>query len=276
MTTLPNLPCARVLGVPVHVLGLEEVMRRMEDWIESDACGRWIAVTSSHGIMEGFEHREFRRILESATLSVPDGKWTARAAAAHLALEPKQVRGADLMWAFSALAAERGYSSYFFGDTEEVLERLTARLRGQFPGLRIAGAYSPPFRPLSGEENDRIIQRINDAQPQVLWVCLGLPKQERWIFAHRAELRVPVVIAAGAAAKFVSGSVAPAPAWIREHGFEWLWRLAREPRRCWRRSMLYGPQFALFALLELGGVRRFGDAPARALGAEAASPPHPD
>jgi N-acetylglucosaminyldiphosphoundecaprenol N-acetyl-beta-D-mannosaminyltransferase len=251
-----DIPCARVLGVPVHVLGLHDVVRVMQDWLQNGAGERWIAVTSSHGIMEGFKHQEFRQILESAALSVPDGKWTARAAAARLALDPQQVRGADLMWEFCELANQRGYGSYFFGDTPEVLNRLTARLRGQFPNLPIAGAYSPPFRPLSEAENDEIILRINDAKPHVLWVCLGLPKQECWIFANRHKLRVPIVIAAGAAAKFLSGGVAPAPRWIRERGFEWLWRLIREPRRCWRRSMLYGPQFALFAVLELSGVMK--------------------
>jgi len=256
-SALASVPCARVLGVPVHVINLGDVVRQMEGWIQAGDGRRWIAVTSSHGIMEGFAHPEFRLILESAALSLPDGKWTARAAAAHLSLAAQQVRGADLMLAFFTLACQRGYSSYFLGDREEVLERLTAKLRSRFPGLHIAGAYSPPFRPLSTEENDRIIKTINEAKPHVLWVCLGLPKQERWIFAHRQKLDVPIIIAAGAAAKFVSGSVAPAPAWIREHGFEWLWRLIREPRRCWRRSMLYGPRFALLAILELSAIRRY-------------------
>jgi N-acetylglucosaminyldiphosphoundecaprenol N-acetyl-beta-D-mannosaminyltransferase len=239
------------------VINLHDVVRQMDGWIQRGDSQRWIAVTSSHGIVEGFKRAEFKQVLESAALSVPDGKWTARAAAARLSLQPQQVRGADLMLAFCALANERGYSSYFLGDTDEVLQQLTARLRRQFPGLRIAGAYSPPFRPLSTEENGAIIQQINAAKPHVLWVCLGLPKQERWIFANRRELRVPIVIAAGAAAKFVSGRVATAPAWVREHGFEWLWRLVREPRRCWQRSMLYGPQFALFTILELSGLRKY-------------------
>ena len=252
-----NVPCAHVLRVPVHAINLRDVVRQMDGWIQKGDGQRWIAVTSSHGIMEGFEHSEFKQILDSAALSVPDGKWAARAAAARLSLEPQQVRGADLMLAFCALANERGYSTYFLGDTDDVLERLISRLRSQFPSMRIAGAYSPPFRPLSAEENDQIIESINEAKPQVLWVCLGLPKQERWIFANRQKLDVPILIAAGAAAKFVSGSVAPAPAWIREHGFEWLWRLIREPRRCWHRSMVYGPQFAFYTILELSGVRRY-------------------
>jgi len=252
-----TIPRARVLRVPVHVINLHDVVRQIDKWIQRGEGQRWIAVTSSHGIMEGFKHPEFKQVLESAALSLPDGKWTARAAAAHLSLESQQVRGADLMLAFCTLANERGYSSYFLGDTDEVLERLASRLRSQFPGLRIAGSYSPPFCPLSSEENDAIIKRINAAKPHVLWVCLGLPKQETWIFANRQRLDAPIVVAVGAAAKFVSGDVAPAPVWIREHGFEWLWRLIREPGRCWRRSMLYGPQFALFAILELCGVRKY-------------------
>jgi len=257
LASYANVPCARVLRVPVHVINVHDVVRQMDGWIQRGGGQRWIAVTSSHGIMEGFKHPEFRQILESAALSLPDGQWTARAAAAHLSLDAQQVRGADLMLAFFALANQRGYSCYFLGDTDEVLEQLTARLRSQFPGMRIAGTYSPPFRPLSSEENDEIIRRINATKPQVVWVCLGLPKQETWIFANRHKLDSPIVIAAGAAAKFVSGNVATAPAWIRQHGFEWLWRLVREPRRCWRRSMLYGPQFALLAILELSGLRKY-------------------
>jgi N-acetylglucosaminyldiphosphoundecaprenol N-acetyl-beta-D-mannosaminyltransferase len=241
----------------VHVISLHDVVRRMDEWIQAGEGRRWIAVTSSHGIMEGFKYPEFQQIVESAALSLPDGQWTARAAAAHLSLAPQQVRGADLLLAFCALANQRSYSSYFLGDTDEVLKQLTARLHRQFPGLRIAGAYSPPFRPLSAGENNQIVKTINQAKPHVLWVYLGLPKQERWIFANRQELDVPIVIAAGAAAKLVSGNVRAAPAWIREHGFEWLWRLIREPRRCWRRSLLYGPRFAFLALLELSGLRKY-------------------
>ena len=256
-TFVGSTASARVLGVPVHVISLPDVIRQMDEWLQQREGQRWIAVTSSHGIVEGFKQPDFKRILESADLSLPDGKWTAQVAAKRLSLPPRQVRGADLILGFSTLANERGYSAFFLGDTAEVLERLTRRLQNQFPGLRIAGTYSPPFRPLTEEENEQVINRINEAKPDVLWVLLGLPKQERWIFANKPKLNARIVIAAGAAAKFVSGDVIPAPVWIRERGFEWLWRLIREPRRCWHRSMVYGPQFALHTILELTGIRHY-------------------
>jgi N-acetylglucosaminyldiphosphoundecaprenol N-acetyl-beta-D-mannosaminyltransferase len=252
-----SIACARVMGVPVHVISLSDVVRQMDEWLQQRDGRRWIAVTSSHGITEGFKLPDFKRILESADLSLPDGKWTARAAAKRLSLPSQQVRGADLILGFCALANERGYSAFFLGDTPEVLERLTERLHSQFPNLRIGGTYSPPFRPMTSKENEQLIDRVNEANPDVLWVLLGLPKQERWIFANRPKLNARIVIAAGAAAKFVSGDVVPAPVWIREHGFEWLWRLVREPRRCWHRSMVYGPQFALHTILELTGIKHY-------------------
>ena len=134
---------------------------------------------------------------------------------------------------------------------------LKRNLGEKFPGLRIVGAYSPPFRDLTPEEDAHITQLINQANPDVLWVGLGLPKQERWIFAHRDRLNVPVMVAIGAAFKFASGSVKNAPSWIRESGFEWLWRFFHEPRRTWNRAFVYGPQFAAYTILELCGLRRY-------------------
>lgn len=102
-----------------------------------------------------------------------------------------------------------------------------------------------------------LIAKINDAKPDVLWVGLGLPKQERWIFEHREQLRVPVVVGVGAAFKFLAGTVRRAPAWVGDHGFEWLWRLAHEPKRIWRRVLIAGPQFVGHVVLELAGLRKY-------------------
>jgi N-acetylglucosaminyldiphosphoundecaprenol N-acetyl-beta-D-mannosaminyltransferase len=248
---------AHLLGVPVHVIGRDQVIRLMEQWIAQPYRSHWIALTSSHGIVEGYKYPEFNAILKSASLSLPDGKWTGRFAGWRWGCAPRQVRGTDLLWKFCEVSSKEGYRNFFYGDTEEVLTLLTRQLRRRFPALNIAGTYSPPFRKLTSEEDAMITNFINLASPDVLWVSLGLPKQERWIYEHRDRLQVPVVVAVGAAFKFVSGKVNCAPRWVSHSGLEWAWRFLHEPRRLWHRVVIYGPQFVAHVLLELTGLRKY-------------------
>lgn len=253
----PKPPCVRVLGIPVHIIETRDVVRQMEEWIlQRDKC-HWIAVTGSHGIVEGHKHPEFKSILESADLSLLDGRWTARLAGQRASCPARQVRGIDLLWTFCEVASRKRYRNFFYGDTVGVLAQLTKSLGDRLPGLEVVGTFSPPFRSLSAEEDVHIISMINKTRPDVLWVGLGLPKQERWIFSHRDKLKVPVIVAVGAAFKFVSGNVKKAPSYISECGLEWLWRFAHEPRRLWHRVVVYGPQFVVHALLELSGLRKY-------------------
>jgi len=254
---LPSAPCLRILGVPVHMVSMQEVLGRMENWIRERRGSHFIAVTSMHGIMESRKHPGFRQILESADLSIPDGRplvWTA-----HRRGYPDQelLPGMNLMWAFGELAAQRGYSHFFYGDTEGVLRQLIERMSERLPGFRVAGAYSPPFRPLTPGEDAEIVGMINRARPDVLWVGLGLPKQERWIFEHRDKLEAPVMVAVGAAFKFVSGAMKRAPLWMQEHGLEFIWRLAHEPRRLCHRVLVYGPLFLWRLFLEERGLKKY-------------------
>ena len=251
----PFAPSTEVLGAPVHVIDMEQVVRLMEGWIDARER-RWIAVTGSHGALEAYKHPEFGVVLHAADLSVPDGRWAARVAARKLSCPTQQVRGADLVAAFCDRSRRKGYSNYFYGDTDEILALATTRLRQNYPGLKIAGTYSPPFRELSAEEDAHIVEMINQTNPDVLWVALGLPKQERWIVEHRSRLNVPVMVAVGAALKFHSGKVVPSPLWASRAGLEWFWRLLHEPRRVWRRALVYGPQFMALSLLELMQSRR--------------------
>jgi N-acetylglucosaminyldiphosphoundecaprenol N-acetyl-beta-D-mannosaminyltransferase len=252
-----SISSVKVLGVPVHILNMEEVLSIMQRWITRRDKTRWIALTSSHGIVEAYKQADFKAILESADLSVPDGMWTARVAGRRASSIPKRVRGEDLIWEFGNLASQQGYSNFFYGDTEEVQELMIARLKSRFPTLKVAGTFSPPFRALTTEEDSQILRRINGAKPDVLWVSLGLPKQEAWIFAHRDKLDVPVIVAIGAAFKFVSGKIKPAPRRVSKLGLEWLWRLLTEPTKVWHRALIYGPQFALHTYLELKGLRKY-------------------
>jgi len=248
---------AHVLGVPVHVVGRDQAICFMEQWIAEPGESHWIALTGSHGIVEAYKHPEFKTVLKSASLSLPDGKWTSRFAGWRRSCAPQQVRGADLLWKFCEVSGTAGYRNFFYGDTEEVLTALTHQLRERFPALPAVGTYSPPFRQLTSEEDTEIMNLINRAAPDVLWVGLGLPKQERWIYEHRARLHVPVIVAVGAAFKFVSGKVKGAPAWVSDWGLEWAWRFLHEPRRLWHRVVVYGPQFFTHAFLELSGLKKY-------------------
>jgi N-acetylglucosaminyldiphosphoundecaprenol N-acetyl-beta-D-mannosaminyltransferase len=134
------------------------------------------------------------------------------------------------------------------GDTPETLSALASRITDRYPGHRIAGALSPPFRALTKADNEVILETIHHAKPDVLWVAFGLPKQELWIFQHLKELKIPVAVAVGAAFGFMSGKVKRAPRWMERAGFEWLWRLAHEPRKLWHRDFVEGSRFLAHAI----------------------------
>ena len=210
-----------------------------------------------HGIWLAHKQPELRRILRTADLWVPDGiapVWVARLRGHR---QVRRVAGAELMEAFFAEANERGYRSYFYGDTAETLKDLSAKVAARYPRHKIVGAHSPPFRPVSEEEDERSIREINEAKPDVLWVGLGLPKQERWIFEHRERLRVPVAVGVGAAFGFLSGRVRRCPRWLGESGLEWAYRFLCEPKKLWRRDLLEGPRFLVHLALELSGLRKY-------------------
>ena len=136
-------------------------------------------------------------------------------------------------------------------------ERLAERLQFRFPGIVIVGTYSPPFRPLTPEEDAFVVELINRSQPDIIWVGLGCPKQERWMAASRERLKAPVLIGVGAAFDFHAGFKRQAPRWMQRHGLEWLFRLMQEPGRLWRRYLVYNPWFVLLVALQLAGVRRY-------------------
>jgi N-acetylglucosaminyldiphosphoundecaprenol N-acetyl-beta-D-mannosaminyltransferase len=246
----------RVLGVEVDAVQIPEVVHQIETWIiQRDAC-RFIAVTGMHGVMEAQHDAEFKMVLNSADLVVPDGMplvWLGRLRGFRLA---RRVYGPELMLSVCERTASRGVRHFFFGGAPEVPEKLAQILRNRFPGLTVVGTCSPPYRPVTNEEDEEIIAAINAAAPDVLWVGLSTPKQEKWMYAHRERLRVPVLVGVGAAFDINSGVKQQAPIWMREHGMEWFFRLIQEPGRLWRRYILYGSQFIFYVTLELLGLRK--------------------
>lgn len=249
--------CFGVLGVRVDAVQIPDVIARMEHWIEERGGGRFVAVTGMHGVVEAQHDSTFKNVLNAADLVVPDGMplvWLGRLRGQSL---QRRVYGPELMLAFCQASAPRGYRHFFFGGAPGVPEQLADVFRQRFPGFRVVGTYSPPFRPLTPQENEEITGRIREAAPDILWVGLSTPKQEQWMYEHRERLSVPVLVGVGAAFDFHTGRVRQAPAWMREHGLEWLFRLIQEPRRLWRRYIIYGAKFSWWVTLELLGLKRF-------------------
>lgn len=233
-----------MLGVGVSALDMRMAVDQVTAWIEQ-AQRSYVCVTGVHGVMESQRDPRLRRIHNESGLTTPDGMplvWAGRrAGAAHM----QRVYGPDLLLALSRRAAERGWTSFFYGGRAGVAETLSRRLTGRFPGLRTVGHLAPPFRPLTAEEDAEVVARINAGRPDLLWVGLGAPRQERWMAAHMGRLRVPVMLGVGAAFDIHAGVQPQAPRWMRDRGLEWLYRLAREPRRLWRRYLFNNPRFVL-------------------------------
>jgi N-acetylglucosaminyldiphosphoundecaprenol N-acetyl-beta-D-mannosaminyltransferase len=154
-------------------------------------------------------------------------------------------------------SAERRYRHFFYGGAEGVPEQLAANLRQRFPELQVVGIYSPPFRLLTPEEDEQVVQMLNQAAPDIVWVGLSTPKQEQWMAAHVGRVEAPVLIGVGAAFDFLTSRKKQAPRWMQRNGLEWLFRLLTEPRRLWRRYLVNNPLFVLLVLAQALGLRRY-------------------
>lgn len=255
--TARKFPFFHVLGVRIAAVQIPHVVAHIESCILQRASCRYIAVTDMHSLMEAQHRVGFKAILNSASLAVPDGfplVWLGRRKGFPLR---RRVYGPELMESFCRATAAQGYRHFFYGGAPGVAEALGARLAARFPGLQVAGCFCPPFRPQTPQEDAATVAIINASRADVVWVGLGAPKQERWMFEHHSALNVPVLIGVGAAFDFHTGKVAQAPPWMRDHGLEWLFRLSCEPRRLWRRYLIHGTQFVALVLLESLGLRKF-------------------
>lgn len=251
----PQAPGVDILGVRVTATTLEGTLDRIEEWIARREP-RYVCVSGMHGVMESQRDERLRQIHNGAGLVTPDGMslvWLCRLKGKQLV---ERVYGPDLMLALCGRSTGRGYRHFFYGASPEVLNALTDRLCARFPGLQIAGTHSPPFRALTPEEDAAIVRQIREARPNVVWVGLSTPKQERWMSEHVERLGSAVLIGVGAAFDFHAGTKRQAPRWMRRNGLEWFFRLLTEPRRLYRRYLVGIPLFGWYLALEMLGVRR--------------------
>ncbi len=254
-TIPPTGACFSILGVRVDAVQISQVISRMVGWIEEHRSGNYIAVTGMHGVVEAQQSPRFKAILNQASLVVADGMSLVLIGRRHGINLRRRVYGPELLEAFCQHTGDR-YSHFFYGGAPGVPERLAEVLNHRF-GIRVGGAYSPPFRPLNSSEKSHLVELVEAARPDVLWVGLSTPKQETWMAEYRNLLKVPVMVGVGAAFDFLTGRSSQAPRWMREHGLEWLFRLATEPRRLWRRYLIGGTRFVWNVALEMTGFKKF-------------------
>ena len=205
--------------------------------------------TTVHMLVESVLSKELSAMLRRADFNFPDGMplvWLGRRAKKD---EVERVCGPDFMPAFCKQTAQLGYRHFFYGGAPGTAEAVIAALQRETPDLEVAGYYCPPFRPLTPEEDKEVCARINASCADLVWVCLGCPRQEQWIAHHSGKLDAPVLLAVGAAFDFTAGRAKRAPTFIRDHGLEWLHRLVKDPRRLWRRYLIYNV-FFLYLLLK--------------------------
>ncbi len=239
------IPRRKILGVPMALTDYAGAMDVMDDMVERRYRG-WVCAAAVHSVMVARGDEAMWEALTEATITVPDGMpivWAANVLGEHL---PNRVYGPELMRRYCDRSAETGHRVWLYGGRDQgALVQLALNLRRHHPGIRIVGGYSPPFRSLTDDEDAAIAQQINDARPDVLWVGIGVPKQERWMVQMRERLDVPVMCAVGAAFDFHAGRVSQAPRWMQERGLEWTYRIAQEPRRLLPRYLYTNPHFML-------------------------------
>jgi N-acetylglucosaminyldiphosphoundecaprenol N-acetyl-beta-D-mannosaminyltransferase len=244
---LEGPPRVDVLGVRISCLTLGSTVEEVSGWVDRGEH-RYVCVTGVHGVMECQRDPQLLQIHNRSGLTTPDGMpmvWSARWAGRR---EVSRVYGPDLMLAMLPRAVERGWSSFFYGGGPGTAELLASQLSSRFPGLRVAGTITPPFRPLTPQEDADAVQAINDSGAQLVWVGLSTPKQEHWMAAHVGRLLANALFGVGAAFDLHAGTVPQAPPWMQRSGLEWTYRLGREPRRLWRRYLRNNPAFVLSVL----------------------------
>jgi N-acetylglucosaminyldiphosphoundecaprenol N-acetyl-beta-D-mannosaminyltransferase len=251
----PEVDRVAILGTPIAASSYAHVLRVLEQ-PPTGTRARTLAFCNVHSVMTARRDRELARALIDTDLANPDGMplvWVLRRSG-----HPDQPRvyGPDLMEQALPHGVPLDWRHFLFGANDETLDRLEASAQQLAPGVRIVGRFAPPYRPLTPEEDEEIIARIRDSGANLVWVGLGLPKQELWMDRVRDRLPGVTLLGVGAAFDLLSGTVPQAPDWIQDRGLEWAYRLWREPRRLWRRYLVNNPLFAVLASLEMLRGRR--------------------
>jgi N-acetylglucosaminyldiphosphoundecaprenol N-acetyl-beta-D-mannosaminyltransferase len=235
-----------ILGVGISVLTRAALLEAVERSVETRSKLR-VAFCNVDTIAQSQNNKTLASVVNDYEVASPDGMPLVWFGKLQGNKEMERVDGPNAMLAICEMGVPLGFKHYFYGSTEATLEALEANIRERFPGIDIVGSYSPPFRPLTDDERSEVVNRINAVKPDLIWIGLGMPKQELWVAENHSLLEAPGLLAVGAAFGFHAGMVRRAPRWMQNAGLEWLFRLSQEPRRLWKRYLVGNSVFLYLA-----------------------------
>ena len=249
-----TLPRANVLGVGVHAIDMAEAVQRTEKMLASDSYG-YVCLTGVHGVMESQSDPELREILNRAFLCLPDGMPTVWVGRLQGHQQMSRVYGPDFMMEMCRRSRLGDFRHFLYGGAPGVAEQLRTRLEALMPWLRIVGTYTPPYGPLSARQEAELLASVTQSEPDILWVGLSTPKQERFMAQYCGRLPVKLMAGVGAAFDLHAGLKSDAPRWVKQCGLQWLQRLAQEPLRLGPRYLKHNPRFVMAICRQLVGMR---------------------
>jgi N-acetylglucosaminyldiphosphoundecaprenol N-acetyl-beta-D-mannosaminyltransferase len=253
MQDLPVDKRVNILGVKVHATSMDRTLSWIESALASEGKG-YICVTGVHGVMESQVDSNLRRIINSSSLTIPDGRPTVWVGWLRGFFKMRQVTGPDMMLKVCALSAKKGYRHFFYGGNEGIADELKERLTRRFPGLNVIGTYTPPFRPLNEVEEAELIRTVSELKPDFFWIGLSTPKQEKFMDHYKSKLDAKLLVGVGAAFDIHTGRINDAPYWMKFMGVQWLHRIYQDPSRLWRRYCVNNPRFLYYLTLEMLGI----------------------
>lgn len=242
-----RIPTCNILGVNIAAIDMQWLVEYLDRNIRL-LSGDYICVSNVHTTVTAYEDSEYLKIQNGGIMAIPDGGPLSSVGQRRGYRNMKRTTGPSLMGEIFKTSAEKGYRHYFYGSTDETLEKLYSVLTETYPGIKIAGMYSPPFRPMTEEEDKAIVERINETEPDFVWVGLGAPKQEKWMAAHQGRVN-GLMVGVGAGFDYYAGNIERAPEWMQKRNLEWVYRLIQDPKRLFGRYWHTNTKFIWNAMI---------------------------
>lgn len=236
-----------ILGVNIAVTNINDIVKYIENNLK-ELEGKYICVSNVHTTVTAYEDEEYRNIQNCAAIVLPDGGPLSSISRKRGFIDAERVTGPDLMGEIFRISEEKGYTHYFYGSTDETLCALKEKLSQKYPKLKILGVYSPPFNKQVILESNNKIDEINNLNPDFIWVGLGAPKQEKWMYLHKDKIS-GLMIGVGAGFDYYADNIKRAPKWMQENSLEWLYRLIQDPKRLFKRYMVTNTKFIWRAII---------------------------